>query len=93
MCVVHSKEKMPKKFGTRQEVFDGTADSTRGGLVKDDLMLSKNGKIVSKKKSMKALENYKKFGFKKRVKEEAKPVEAKPEPKKRRTRRKKKSVE
>jgi len=72
-------------------VYEGTADSTRGGLVKDDLILSKNGKIVSKKKSMKALENYKKFGFKKRVKEEVKP--AQPEPKKKRTRRKKKKDE
>ena len=82
---------MPKKFGTRTEVYNDEAELTRGGLAKADLILSKSGKIVSKKKSMKALENYKKFGFKRRVKEEQK-EEKKPE-KKKRTRRKKKKDE
>ena len=78
-----------RKYGNRQDVFNGEAEKTRGGLTKDDLMLSKTGKIVSKKKSIAAAESYKKFGFKKR---ELEPVEEKQEeqPKKKRRRRKKK---
>ena len=78
-----------RKYGNRQDVFNGEAEKTRGGLTKDDLMLSKTGKIVSKKKSLAAAESYKKFGFKKR---ELEPVEEKQEeqPKKKRRRRKKK---
>ena len=79
-----------RKYGNRQDVFNGEAEKTRGGLTKDDLMLSKTGKIVSKKKSIAAAESYKKFGFKKR---ELEPVEEKQEeqPKKKRRRRKKKT--
>ena len=55
-----------RKYGTRQEVYNLEAQKTRGGLTKADLMVSKTGKIVSKKKSMAAAESYKKFGFKKR---------------------------
>ena len=78
-----------RKYGNRQDVYNGEAEKTRGGLTKDDLMLSKTGKIVSKKKSIAAAESYKKFGFKKR---ELEPVEEKQEeqPKKKRRRRKKK---
>ena len=78
-----------RKYGNRQDVYNGEAEKTRGGLTKDDLMLSKTGKIVSKKKSLAAAESYKKFGFKKR---ELEPVEEKQEeqPKKKRRRRKKK---
>ena len=77
-----------RKYGNRQDVFNGEAEKTRGGLTKDDLILSKTGKIVSKKKSLAAAESYKKFGFKKR---ELEPVEEKQEePKKKRRRRKKK---
>jgi hypothetical protein len=78
-----------RKYGTRHEVFDlGTAVMTRGGLKKDDLMLSRTGKIVSKRKSEAAAANYKLHGFAKRV--EAPP----PEEKKRRVRRqRKKTVE
>ena len=71
---------MGKKYGSRQEVFDGTSEMTRGGLTKADLMLSR-GKIVSKKKSDAAKASYAKYGFKKRV------VDAK-SPKKKRRRRK-----
>ena len=71
---------MGKKYGTRQEVFDGLSQMTRGGLSKDDLMISR-GKIVSKKKSAAAKESYAKYGFKKRV--------AEPEVKPKRRRRKK----
>ena len=71
---------MGRKYGSRQEVFDGLSEMTRGGLTKADLMISR-GKIVSKKKSDAAKASYAKFGFKKRA-----PV--KPEPKKRRRRKK-----
>ena len=54
-----------RKYGTRAEVFDlGTAEMTRGGLRKEDLILSRTGKIVSKKKSASARENFLKYGFK-----------------------------
>ena len=54
-----------KKYGDRQSVYDGLSKMTRGGLMKEDLLMSKNGKIVSKKKSDRAKENYAKYGFKK----------------------------
>ena len=38
-------------YGTRQEVWDKKAYNTTGGLTRDDLMLNKLGKIVSKRKS------------------------------------------
>ena len=83
-----------KKYGNRIDVYNGEAEKTRGGLTKDDLMLSKTGKIVSKKKSLAALASYTKYGFAKR---ELKPVEEKPveeeKPKKRRRKRKKKTEE
>ena len=37
-------------IGTRAQVFHGMADMTSGGLEKSDLMMSKAGEIVSKKK-------------------------------------------
>ena len=44
-------KKYARRYGTRFEVFDSeTAEMTRGGLKKEDLMMSKSGKIVSKKK-------------------------------------------
>ena len=39
---------MPKKYGTRQEVWAGEAIQTRHGLTRKGLVLSKKGKIVSK---------------------------------------------
>ena len=81
-----------KKYGNRTDVFNGEAEKTRGGLTKDDLMLSKTGRIVSKRKSLAAAENYKKYGFKKRQQEDA-DTAAPEEPKKKRRRRKKKQVE
>ena len=70
-----------RKYGSRQEVWDGLCTMTRGRLSKDDLMMSKTNKIVSKKKSEAAKVSYEKFGFNKRKK----PEEA---PKKKRRRRK-----
>lgn len=55
-----------KKKGSKQEVFEGKAYCTAGGLKKDDLILNKRGQIVSKKRSeqgkkqFKNLENFKK---------------------------------
>lgn len=39
-----------KTYGSRAEVFHGTAKKTTGGLIKSDLMKNKHGEIVSKKK-------------------------------------------
>ena len=93
---------MVKKFGTRSEVLDGLALSTRGGLKADDLMINRSGKIVSKRKSDLAKKTYAQYGFKKRQAEpEPKPEEpqqsvaeiaSKFEKKKRRRKRIKKNV-
>lgn len=45
--------------GTRNEVWEGKAYQTAGGLIKKDLLLNKNGKIVSKSKSIDGLINNK----------------------------------
>ena len=45
--------------GTRNEVWEGKAYQTAGGLIKTDLLLNKNGKIVSKSKSIDGLINNK----------------------------------
>jgi hypothetical protein len=39
-------------FGSREDVWNGLAYKTTGELTKDNLMIGKNGKIVSKKKSI-----------------------------------------
>jgi hypothetical protein len=47
----HIKNKTYKILkGSRAEVHHQTAYSTTGGLIKDDLIKNKNGRIVSKKK-------------------------------------------
>ena len=47
----HVKGKHYKElFGSRQQVYHGTAYKTEGLLVKDDLLMNKWGRIVSKKK-------------------------------------------
>ena len=66
-------KKYARRYGTRFEVFDSeTAEMTRGGLRKADLMMSRSGKIVSKKKSESAKALYEKFGFNKRVVQKSK---------------------
>jgi hypothetical protein len=40
--------------GSRAQVMHGTAHHTSGGLTKGDLKYNKYGRIVSRKKSMKA---------------------------------------
>ena len=79
-----------KKFGSRQEVWDGECMMTRGGLTKENLVLSKSNRLVSKRKSEAARAAYQKFGFKKRV--VAAEPEPEPEPEKRKRKRRKKKV-
>ena len=54
--------------GSRAQVMHGTADKTPGGLTKGDLKYNKAGRIVSRKKSMKAKKENRlvKLGFKTR---------------------------
>jgi hypothetical protein len=54
--------------GSRAQVMHGTADKTSGGLTKSDLKYNKAGRIVSKKKSVKAKKDNRlvKLGFKTR---------------------------
>lgn len=57
--------KMPA-VGSKAQVFNGTAKHTSGGLHKKDLMKTKNGRIVSKKKhaaGKKAIKNLRKLGY------------------------------
>lgn len=88
---VKPKKKYARRYGSRYEVFDTeTAMQTRGGLKKEDLMLSRTGKIVSKKKSLAAKALYEQYGFQKRSK-----PEPEPEPiikKKKKSRKKKKKA-
>ncbi len=52
--------------GTKAQVFHGTAKKTPGGLTKKDLMKTKAGRIVSRRKhaaGMKAIRRLKKLGF------------------------------
>ena len=86
----HKQKMVQRKFGSRGEVMDGLCIMTRGGLTKDDMILSKNGKIVSKKKSEAAKKNYEAFGFAKRKAPEEKRKRKAPEEKRKRKRRKKK---
>jgi hypothetical protein len=44
---------MPSKTlraGSRRQVYNGSAEMTRGGLRKEDLLKNKHGRIVSAKK-------------------------------------------
>jgi hypothetical protein len=54
-----------KSVGSRAEVFHGNADHTSGGLKKSQLIKNKNGRIVSKKKSISAKkeQRLKKHGY------------------------------
>jgi len=50
-----------KLMGSREDVWNGIAYKTTGDLVKDDLMINKSGKIISKKKFI-AEKNNNRFG-------------------------------
>jgi hypothetical protein len=54
-----------RTFGTRAEVFHGTAVRTPGGLRKTDLIKNKHGRIVSRKKHFTAKKENRllKYGF------------------------------
>lgn len=47
-----------QRFGSREEVWDGTAERTRGGLTRDQLTLSRRGKIVSLRQSLAARQRF-----------------------------------
>jgi hypothetical protein len=52
--------------GSKREVFNGTAKHTSGGLYKKDLMKTKKGRIVSKRKhsaGLKAIKRLRKAGY------------------------------
>lgn len=51
------------KYGSKEQVFEGLADQTKGGLCKEDLMVNKKGNIISKKRhehGKKAFDNIRK---------------------------------
>jgi len=52
--------------GSKSQVFHGTAKHTSGGLHRKDLMKTKNGRIVSRRKhaaGKKAIKNLRKLGY------------------------------
>lgn len=55
-----------KAVGSKAEVYHGTAKHTSGGLHKKDLMKTKRGRIVSRRKhaaGQKAIKNLRKMGY------------------------------
>jgi len=70
----------PKKKGSKQEVYDGLALSTSGGLKKEDLILNSKGQVVSKKRSEQGKKQYP--NLKKSRPEAALPEQPQPEPEK-----------
>lgn len=48
---ISAESKKQKKYGSKEEVFNGEALCTTGGLKKEDLILNNKNKIVSKKRS------------------------------------------
>ena len=47
-------KKFKELFGSRQQVYNGTAFKTSGGLKKSDILMNKWGRIVSSKKHLSA---------------------------------------
>ena len=56
----YATSRYKKKTGSREQVWAGVAQQTSGGLQKKDLMVSKTGKLVSKKASKAASNRLKK---------------------------------
>jgi hypothetical protein len=58
-------KKFKELFGSREQVMNGTAYKTEGGLIIDDLIMNKNGRIVSKKKhyTAKKEKRLEKYGY------------------------------
>jgi DVNP family len=50
MDVGGGKTRKVSKYGSRRKVWNGTAEMTVGKLRKEDLMKTKRGRIVSKKR-------------------------------------------
>lgn len=57
------KAKKAKKVGKKWQVWNGTRERTVGGLTKKDLMVSKSGKVVSKKLASRGRSLMKKNGL------------------------------
>lgn len=59
------KGEFKKTIGTRAEVYHGSARRTSGGLTKNELMMNKHGRIVSRKKHTTAKREMRllKYGF------------------------------
>jgi len=57
--------KFKELFGSREQVMNGTAYKTPGGLTVDDLIMNKYGRIVSKKKhfTAKKEKRLEKYGY------------------------------
>ena len=55
---IHEKNEYLRKVGSRDEVWNGIAYCTSGKLTKQDL-IQKNGKLISKKRSMLGTERFK----------------------------------
>ena len=58
-------KKFKELFGSREQVMNGTAYKTPGGLTIDDLIMNKHGRIVSKKKfyTAKKEKRLEKYGY------------------------------
>ena len=58
-------KKFKELFGSREQVMNGTAYKTPGGLTVDDLIVNKYGRIVSKKKfyTAKKEKRLEKYGY------------------------------
>ena len=58
-------KKYPELFGSRIQVLRGSAYKTAGGLLKDDLMMNKHGRVVSvlKHKTAKKERRLEKAGY------------------------------
>merc|ERR1712093_619105 len=52
------KKKAVSKIGSKRRVFSGTKEKTAGGLTKADLVKTKSGKVVSKKRLAAARKAY-----------------------------------
>jgi hypothetical protein len=49
-CYYIKNKKYKELFGSREQVMNGTAYKTTGGLTTNDLIMNKNGRIVSAEK-------------------------------------------
>jgi hypothetical protein len=64
------KTRKVDKYGSRAKVWRGGAEMTVGGLRKDDLLKTKRGRIVSKKKHFKMVAGQSENGMTEKQEEE-----------------------